>query len=117
DVRLGREFIAFRKTRYLGVDPIAALRAAAEAVRDEEAELARWRTERGLPASGRTVPAELLERRSQDELRIRVGRTVERIFVPFGETFVLHPNQLVLATTLEYVRLPANVGAYVLTRS
>ncbi|WP_282016495.1 dCTP deaminase [Marinifilum flexuosum] len=26
-----------------------------------------------------------------------------------GETFILHPNQTVLATTLEYIKLPSNV--------
>lgn len=117
DVRLGREFIAFRKTRYLGVDPIAALRDAAQAVEKEERELQQLRAMRGLTPIDQRISPELLERRSQDELSIRVGRTVERIFVPFRETFVLHPHQLVLACTLEYVCLPEDIGAYVLSRS
>lgn len=34
-----------------------------------------------------------------------------------GERFVLYPNQVVLGTTLEYIGLPSNVYADVLTRS
>lgn len=116
DMRLGREFIAFRKTRYLGVDPIGALRDAARMIEDEQR--AAQRQLKGNEDGGdQPSHPELLERRSQDELHIRVGRTVERIFVPFRETFVLHPHQLVLACTLEYVCLPEDVGAYVLSRS
>ena len=35
----------------------------------------------------------------------------------FGEKFVLYPGQVVLATSLEYVSLPSNVYADVLSRS
>jgi len=35
----------------------------------------------------------------------------------FGEEFVLHPNELVLADTLEYFRLPQNLAGYVTSRS
>ena len=41
----------------------------------------------------------------------------EEIYVPFGRPFVLHPNQFVLACTLEYVALPSNLTAYVVGRS
>lgn len=34
-----------------------------------------------------------------------------------GERFYLHPNEMVLASTLEYVRLPLNLAAYVTSRS
>ena len=34
-----------------------------------------------------------------------------------GDTFVLYPHQIVLATTLEYVSLPSNVVADVMARS
>lgn len=83
DVRLGRHFIAFRKSRSLGVNPFEP-----EAPEDDA-----------------------------DELEIRVRRTVDRIFVPLYERFVLHPYQLVLACTLEFVGLPPDVGAFVLSRS
>jgi deoxycytidine triphosphate deaminase len=35
----------------------------------------------------------------------------------WGEAFVLHPAELVLASTLEYVALPADLAAQVITRS
>jgi dCTP deaminase len=92
DVRLGRHFIAFRKTRYLGVDPIKTVQQAAREAQS------------GADPGG-------------DELRIRVARQVERITVPLGDKFVLHPYQLVLGSTLEYVSLPLTVAAYVLSRS
>lgn len=41
----------------------------------------------------------------------------ERVFVGIGKKLVLHPNQMILGGTLEYVRLPADVMAYVVGRS
>lgn len=38
-------------------------------------------------------------------------------YVPFGQGFVLHPRAFVLAITLEWIRLPTNLGAYVIGRS
>jgi len=38
-------------------------------------------------------------------------------YVNFGESFTLHPNQLVLASSLEYVRLPTELAASVTSRS
>ena len=35
----------------------------------------------------------------------------------WGETFILHPNELVLATTLEYLVVPADLACQVITRS
>lgn len=43
-----------------------------------------------------------------------VQRFVER---PFYSPFVLHPGEVVLASALEYLALPADVGAQVITRS
>jgi deoxycytidine triphosphate deaminase len=43
-----------------------------------------------------------------------VQRLVE---VGWGDSFVLHPNELVLASTLEYMALPADLSAQVITRS
>lgn len=37
--------------------------------------------------------------------------------VNFKEKFYLHPNELILASTLEYVRLPRDLTAYVTSRS
>ena len=38
-------------------------------------------------------------------------------YVPIGKGFVIHPHQFVLATTLEYLRLPKNLTASVVGRS
>ena len=38
-------------------------------------------------------------------------------YVPFAKDYVLHPQAFVLATTLEWVRLPANLAGYVVGRS
>ena len=40
-----------------------------------------------------------------------------RTYVPFGKCIVIHPHQFILATTLEYLRLPGDLNAYVIGRS
>ena len=47
----------------------------------------------------------------------RFGSLQDEYYVGIGDYFVLHPNHFVLGETLEYVRLPADIGAYVITRS
>ena len=41
----------------------------------------------------------------------------ERIVVPFGEQFWLHPQHFVLAATLEFIGLADDLAAYVVGRS
>lgn len=41
------------------------------------------------------------------------ARASKRYFVPFGEPFVLHPGRFVLASTLEWIKFPAELGGYV----
>ena len=41
----------------------------------------------------------------------------KQYFVPFGEPFILHPNRFVLASTLEWIRLPVNYAAFVVGKS
>jgi dCTP deaminase len=41
----------------------------------------------------------------------------ERVVCPLGEGLWLHPQRMVLGSTLEFIRLPADCGAYVLGRS
>lgn len=41
----------------------------------------------------------------------------ETVKLTLGEKLWLHPDQFVLGTTFEYLRLPASAGAYVLSRS
>ncbi len=44
-------------------------------------------------------------------------RLTKEHYVPFGERFVLHPRSFVLSATLEWVRLSACLGAYVVGKS
>lgn len=44
-------------------------------------------------------------------------RLYDRRYVPIGEKITLHPHQFVLAETLEYLRLPPDLMAYVVGRS
>ncbi len=41
----------------------------------------------------------------------------EKITLAFGQAIVLHPHQFALGGTFEFLKLPPNVCAYVLTRS
>lgn len=50
-----------------------------------------------------------------EELLASMGR--EEIFVPSGGTFLIHPGDLVLGSTLEFIALPADVMAFVEGRS
>jgi len=45
------------------------------------------------------------------------AKLTKSYYVPFGQGFVLHPRAFVLAITMEWIRLPANLGAYVIGRS
>jgi dCTP deaminase len=40
-----------------------------------------------------------------------------KTYVPFGRSLVIHPHQFILGMTLEYLRLPKGVLAYVIGRS
>jgi dCTP deaminase len=47
----------------------------------------------------------------------RENRFSKKFFVPFGEEFVLHPGRFVLASTLEWIRLPTKCAAFVVGKS
>lgn len=51
------------------------------------------------------------------DFEAQIDGLYDRIVVPFGEGLWLHPQQFALGATLEFVRLPATHGAYVLSRS
>lgn len=38
-------------------------------------------------------------------------------YVPLGDSITIHPHQFVLASTMEYIRLPCDILAYVVGRS
>ena len=50
-------------------------------------------------------------------IRDKIAKYQERIRIELKKEFILHPNQLVLGSTLEYVRLPDNLACYVIGRS
>lgn len=45
------------------------------------------------------------------------SKLYRREFCPFGSCIVIHPHQFILAQTLEYIRLPSDLMAYVAGRS
>jgi dCTP deaminase len=51
------------------------------------------------------------------EFNAKENRFSKKFFVPFGEHFVLHPSRFVLATTLEWIRLPTSKAAFVVGKS
>ena len=75
DVRLGAEFILFRK------EAISAIDMSAESLTSD------------------------------------VERYQERVVRRIGQGFVLHPRQLVIGSTLEYIQVPATLMAYVIGKS
>jgi dCTP deaminase len=40
-------------------------------------------------------------------------RASRRYFIPFGREYTLHPGRFVLASTLEWLRFPANLAGYI----
>lgn len=54
---------------------------------------------------------------SKKELASRIEEFQERLYVPLGGKLFLHPQQLVLGCTLEYIRLPNDLAAEVVGRS
>ena len=45
------------------------------------------------------------------------GKLYRRRFIPFGRSITIHPHQFMLAQTLEYLRFPSDLMAYVVGRS
>lgn len=45
------------------------------------------------------------------------SKLYQRRFVPFGKSIIIHPHQFMLAQTLEYLRFPPDLMAYVVGRS
>jgi len=39
------------------------------------------------------------------------------LYTPFGKEFLLHPQSFILGITLEWIRLPKNLAAYVVGKS
>jgi dCTP deaminase len=52
-----------------------------------------------------------------DDQRVAHHALTKLQYVPFGTEYFLHPGSFVLAATLEWIRLPCDVGAYVVGKS
>lgn len=56
-----------------------------------------------------------------DPFAERVGESVslneDSVFVPLGSNIILHPGQLLLGATLEFIRLPHDIAGQVVSRS
>lgn len=46
-----------------------------------------------------------------------LSKLYRREYIPLGSSIVIHPHQFMLAQTLEYIRLPKDLMAYVVGRS
>lgn len=61
------------------------------------------------------------ERYSQFDFATTSGQSedflTQKTYVPFGKEFILHPRSFVLAATLEWIKIPSNVGGYVTGKS
>ena len=61
------------------------------------------------------IPA--VEPLKKDEAEVQTLKWQELFLVPRGKKLVLHPGELILGGSFEYVRLPPDLGAYVTSRS
>src|SRR2546422_3589879 len=61
------------------------------------------------------IPA--FEPLQRDRAEVQTRKWQESLLVPRGQRLFLHPNELILGASFEYVRLPSTLGAYVTTRS
>lgn len=55
--------------------------------------------------------------RDKNDLDTKIKRYQEYTYRKLGESLTLHPTQFVLGSTLEYIKLPKDLTAYVLNRS
>ncbi|MGI0057760.1 MAG: dCTP deaminase, partial [Nitrosarchaeum sp.] len=51
------------------------------------------------------------------DLEVLIKQYQEKIYVELGDRIILHPQQFLLGSTLEHIKLPNNLLAYVLGRS
>jgi dCTP deaminase len=53
----------------------------------------------------------------QEKLTAKIERYKEKIRLGYREEFVLHPGQLIIGSTLEYIALPSKLMCYVVGKS
>jgi dCTP deaminase len=54
---------------------------------------------------------------TEERIDERIREFQDRIYIPYGRKFILHPNQFILGGSLEYLRFPSDVMGYVVGRS
>lgn len=59
----------------------------------------------------------LLDISDKDNILENIDRYQERIRIDYHKSFILHPNQLIIGCTLEYVSLPSTLMCYVIGKS
>lgn len=94
DVRLGNVFIAFRRARFSELN-----------------------LSRPTPQSRKFVRNLLRTKTKFEDPKKVICENSERVRLRFGSSFVLHPGEFVLASTLEYLSLPLDLMAYVAGKS
>ena len=60
-------------------------------------------------------PADPEERKAK--IKREISRYQQRFRVDYGDNLIIHPGELVLGATLEYLRLPKDILCYVIGRS
>ncbi|MFW9880025.1 MAG: dCTP deaminase [Candidatus Thorarchaeota archaeon] len=53
----------------------------------------------------------------EDDLEMKIKRYQEKVIINIGDNLILHPNQFVIGSTLEYLKLPNDIIAYIIGRS
>ncbi len=59
----------------------------------------------------------ILDIADKEGLPSRIEKYQEKIRINYREQFVLHPNQLIIGSTLEYISLPKRLMCYVIGKS
>jgi dCTP deaminase len=92
DVHLGHEFIVFRRAKTISID-----------VKD----------------SSKSDVKDSLKSDEKDRSKFseNIYRYQEKMRISRGQKFVLHPHQLVLGSSIEYVSLPDNLSGNIIGRS
>lgn len=67
--------------------------------------------------SYRASRSALLDISKDNDIEVDESRLTREYFIRFGNSFVLHPHKFVLGATLEWIKLPKDVGAYVTGKS
>ena len=54
---------------------------------------------------------------SDENIEQDIKKYQEMVYRKFGESFILHPGEFVLGSSLEYIRLPPNISGKIVGRS